>query len=121
LTTDDSAEEPARAKARRDAIAALVVVGALTAIAVGRPLLRRLAAHPSRDTCRALLDQHAALVARQATPEKPHRPGEPKLATPKPVPDADPAVSACARELTVAEAECAARAGDADAFERCLP
>jgi hypothetical protein len=106
---------------RRDVIATLVVLVALAAIAIGRPLARWLSTHPSREACRELLDRHAGLVAAQATPEGPPRPGERKPAAPKPVSDADPAVGECARALTLAEADCAARANDADAFERCLP
>ncbi len=121
MIREEDQDEAARTKRRRDAIAALVVVGALAAIAVGRPLFRKLSAHPSRDRCRELLDRHAALVARQAGPEPSRRPDERKPPPPKPVTDAEPAVGQCAGELTLAEADCAERAGDADAFERCLP
>jgi hypothetical protein len=107
--------------ARRDAIASLVILGALAAIAVGRPVARRLAAHPSPDACRTLLDRHAELVAQAAAPEPPKRPSDPKRAPRAPVSPDDPAVARCARLFTLAEADCAARAGDADAFERCLP
>lgn len=121
MSSDESREDEARTTRRRDAIATLVVVGALAAIAIGRPIVRRLSTHPSRETCRELLDRHARLAAAQAWPEAPRRPGEPKPPTPKPVSDADPAVGQCAHELTLTEADCAARANDADAFERCLP
>ena len=112
---------PVDRAARYDRIAVFVLVGALAGIAIGFPLWRRVASHPSRESCRELYERHAELVARAAVPERPRRPADAKPPPTKPVRADDPAVARCASEVTLAEAACAASAGDADAFERCLP
>ena len=107
--------------ARRDRLVTLIIVGALAAIAVGRPLGRRLAAHPSPERCRELLDRYTNLVAEQAAPPEAFAKGEKHPPPPKPVAENDPEIARCARTLTLAEADCAAQATNPDAFERCVP
>jgi hypothetical protein len=115
-------EAPAIAtKTRRDFRATLIIVSALILIAVGRPVVRKLSAHPSRGECRELIDKYALLVAEQAAPPEPVAKTEKRPQPPKPVSEADPEIARCASELTVAEADCAARATNPDAFERCVP
>ena len=115
---DAVTDEVARRASRRDLTATLVVIGALLVIAVGRPIARRVATHPSRDACRALVDHKTDLLAQGQLPRRPgeHRQAEPPRAT-----EDDPSVWRCAHELTLAEADCASKAGDEGAFERCLP
>lgn len=105
-----SSKPPAKAiHARREVVATLAIVGALVALAIGRPVWRRLARHPSRERCAAMLDRYASQVARAYE----RAPG------PRPVGAID--VARCTRELTDDEVECALRAGYADELERCLP
>jgi hypothetical protein len=102
-------EPDARLHARREVIATVVIVGALVALAIGRPVARRLARHPSRERCAAMLDRYAGQVARAYE------------RAPGPAPVAAVDVGRCTRELTDDEVECALHASYADAIERCLP
>jgi len=107
---DEAARGPA---ARREVIATLAIVGLFAALALGRPLWRRLARHPTPERCAAMLDRYAEQQAR-AYERAPARPGATRKRD-----AAD--VMRCARELTDDEVECALEAGNADALERCLP
>jgi len=99
------------AGSRRDVLATLAIVGAFAALAAGRPLVRRLARHPTPERCAAMLERYAEQEAR-ARSRVPTRAGVPLDA---------PDVTRCTRELTDAEVECALKAGWADELERCLP
>jgi hypothetical protein len=97
--------------ARRDVMATVAIVGAVAALAAGRPLARRLAQHPTRERCAAMLDRYAEQEARSRSrgPSGSHVDLE----------AAD--VTRCVRELTDAEVTCALAAGYVDELERCLP
>jgi hypothetical protein len=96
---------------RRDFLASLAILGAVTALVAGRPLARRLARHPTRERCAQMLDRYAAQEARQRDRAAP----EARVSL-----DA-PEVARCARDLTDEEVECALKSGYADELERCLP
>lgn len=102
---------PRRGATPAEVIATLAIVGAFAAIAIARPVIRRLSPHPPKERCAAMLDRYAEHQARAAN----RIPASPRLS-----PDA-PEAARCARELTVDEVECAMRANDADQLERCLP
>jgi hypothetical protein len=114
-----SADEPsdlrrgsASSSRRLEALATLAIVGGLLGVVAARPLLRRLARHPSREQCAAMLDRYAEQEARAAAPSRP----------PPPRPPSDQALTErCTRELTAEEVDCAMKASNVDEIERCLP
>jgi hypothetical protein len=96
---------------RREILGTLAIVGFFALLAVGRPIARRLAQHPTRERCAAMLDRYAEQEARSRSraPSGTHV-------------DLDaPDVGRCVRELTDAEVGCALAAGYVDELERCLP
>jgi hypothetical protein len=97
--------------ARRDLLASLAILGAAFAFALGRPVARRLARHPTRERCAAMLDRYAEheARARSRAPQAAHIALE------------APEVARCTQDLTDEEVECALRSGYADELERCLP
>lgn len=96
---------------RRDVLATLAIVGAGAALVAGRPIVRRLARHPTPERCAAMLERYAEQEARA-------RSRTPVAAR---VPLDAPEVARCARELTDDEIACALKSGYADELERCLP
>jgi hypothetical protein len=97
---------------RREILATLAIVGGLLGVVAGRPLLRRLARHPSEAQCAAMLDHYAEQAARAKAPSRPP-PARPPL---------DQALAErCAHELTALEVDCAMKANTIDEIERCLP
>jgi len=99
----------------------LIIVGICVALVVSKPILRKLAEHPSSEACAALLDRYVEHVVHAIDP----KPAAGELATRKAqardLAAEDPAFARCPSYLTREEAECAMRAGNADEFERCLP
>jgi len=96
---------------RREVWATLAIVGAFAALAAGRPLVRRLAHHPTPERCAAMLERYAEQQARARE----------RLPVARHVPLDAPEVSRCTQDLTDAEVECALKSGWADELERCLP
>jgi hypothetical protein len=104
---------------RIEALATLVIVGAFLAAVAARPLLRRLAAHPTREQCAQMLDRYAEEEARAADPKRAEKGGSLDDAPARSI-DA-PTLDRCTRDLTAEEITCALRSGGADELERCLP
>lgn len=102
---------------RREALATLLIIGAISAAAIGRPIARKLARHPSRERCAAMLDRYAEQTARAYE----RAPTPRASAAPEAPPSRLADVARCTRELTDDEVECALKAGYADELERCLP
>ncbi len=102
---------PLTPSTRRDAAATLAIVGAFVALAVGRPIARRLARHPTAERCVTLLERWSEQEARARE----------RVPTHAPISMASPDVARCAAELTDDEVECALHAGYVDEIERCLP
>jgi hypothetical protein len=102
---------PLTGAARRDALATLAIVGAIGALAVGRPLARRLARHPTPERCASMLARWSEQEARSRE----------RVPVPASVSLASPDVARCTSDLTDAEVECALHAGYVDEIERCLP
>jgi hypothetical protein len=98
-------------RARREVLATLAIVALFALIVAGRPLVRRLARHPTPERCAAMLERYAEQEARARS----RAPVSTRL--PLDAPD----VRRCTRDLTDAEVECALKAGYADELERCLP
>lgn len=103
---------------RIDALATLLILGAFVAAAASRPLLRRLAAHPSRDQCARMLDRYAEEEARAADPKRADKGGSLDDAPSRSIEAAT--LDRCTRDLTAEEVTCALRSGGADELERCL-
>ena len=111
-----SAEPPATPQraTRSDVIATLVIIVATLALVAARPVTRKLARHPTREQCAAMLDLYAEQQARAANLTPPTDASERAGAAP-------PEIDRCMRDLTAEEVECALRATYVDAIERCLP
>jgi hypothetical protein len=92
-------------------LATLAIVGVFVVLAVGRPVARRLARHPTPERCAAMLERWAEQQARSYN----------RRYAPSPVPLGAPDVERCTSDLTDAEVECALKAGFVDELERCLP
>jgi hypothetical protein len=112
-----SSEAPAPGR-RNEVLATLAIVGALVAAVASRPLLHRIAAHPSRDQCVKMLDRYAEEEARAADPARGEKgrsldeaPGRSIAAT---------TLDRCTHDLTEEEVTCALRSNGADELERCL-
>ena len=103
---------------RNEALATLAIVGALVAAVAARPLLHRLAAHPSRDQCVKMLDRYAEEEARAADPARGEK-GPPLDEAPART-IASTTLDHCTHDLTEAEVACALRSNGADELERCL-
>ena len=106
---------------RGEVLATLAIVGGLAVVIVSGPLYRRLSAHPSTDTCTALLDRYVEHVVRAAEPDIPAGELATRKARARDISASDAMFARCTTALTQREAECALRAGNADEFERCLP
>lgn len=116
---------------RADIAATLVILGATVLVIGGRAALRKLSSHPSSEQCAQLLDRYVEHIAFAVDP----KPASSALTERRtlaravaegkgPIADADmrkAAFAECTTELTRDEAECAMKAENADAFERCLP
>ena len=108
---------------RAEVIATLSLLALAVAIVAGRAVLRRTAAHPTRDECDALLDRYVEhLVAAEGGPlPVPPQVLADRRARARAKAAADPEFARCPTALTREEATCALRANGADEFERCLP
>jgi hypothetical protein len=102
--------EAARAR-RREVTATLAIVGFFAALAVGNPIARRLARHPTPERCAAMIDRWSEQEARSRS----------RLPTPPHLALDAPDVQHCVSDLTDREVECALSAGYVDELERCLP
>ena len=103
---------------RNEVLATLAIVGALVAAVAARPLLHRMAAHPTRDQCVKMLDRYAEEEARAADPARGEKgqsldeaPGRTLAAT---------TIDRCTHDLTAEEVTCALRSNGADELERCI-
>lgn len=112
-----SGEIPAPGR-RSEVLATLAIVGALVAAVASRPLLHRLASHPSRDQCVKMLDRYAEEEARAANPARGEK-GPPLDEAPART-IAATTLDRCTHDLTEDEVACALRSNGADELERCL-
>ena len=103
---------------RHEVLATLVIVGALVAAVAARPLLRRMAAHPTREECVTMLDRYAEEEARAADPAR----GEkgPSLDESAARTIASTTLDRCTHDLTREEVTCALHSNGADELERCI-
>lgn len=106
---------------RYELFATVILVGIGLLFVAGRPLVRRLSAHPSPEACEALLERYVEHVVHAIEP-KPLA-GELSLrkTEARAIAAENHAFASCSSFLTLAEVECAMRAGNADELERCLP
>jgi hypothetical protein len=95
---------------RREVAATVAIVGFFAALALGRPIARRLAQHPTPERCAAMLERWSEQEARSRS----RQPSPVHVAV-----DA-PDVRRCTADLTDAEVDCALKAGYVDELERCL-
>lgn len=104
---------------RNEVLATLVILGALVAAVASRPLLRRVAARPTRDQCVKMLDRYAEEQVRAADPAR----GEkgPSLDEAPTRTIAATTLDRCVHDLTQEEVTCALHSNGADELERCLP
>src|SRR5262245_4998785 len=116
---DSASPAPRVATIRGETIAALAIVGIAIVFAVGRPLRRRLAAHPSAAECAALLDRYVDHLAHAADPHVPAATVAEAQETARAKAATEPDFARCTTTLTREEADCAMRANGADEFERC--
>jgi hypothetical protein len=103
---------------RNEVLATLAIVGALVAAVAARPLLHRVAAHPTRDQCVKMLDRYAEEEARAADPTRGEK-GQPLDEAPART-IASTTLDHCTHDLTEDEVACALRSNGADELERCL-
>ena len=103
---------------RLEVLATLAIVGAFLAAVAARPILRRMAAHPSREQCARMLDRYAEEEARAADPARGEKGGSLDGAPARTI--AASTLDRCTRDLTEEEVACALRSNGADELERCL-
>jgi hypothetical protein len=96
---------------RREVAATVAIVGLFAALAIGRPIVRRLVRHPTPERCAAMLERWSEQEARSRN----------RQPTPARVALDAPDVRRCTTDLTDADVECALKAGNVDELERCLP
>jgi hypothetical protein len=103
-------EGEAARRSRREVAATVAIVGFFAALAVGRPIARRFAKHPTPERCVAMLERWSEQEARSRN----------RQPTPAHVAVDAPDVRRCTDDLTEAEVDCALKAGHVDELERCL-
>ncbi len=103
---------------RVEVLATLAIVGALLLAVAARPVLRRLAAHPSREQCAKMLDRYAEEEARAADPARAEKGRSLDAAPARTI--AAATLDRCTHDLTEEEVACALRSNGADELERCL-
>ena len=103
---------------RTEVLATLAIVGAFLAAVAARPILRRMAAHPSREQCGKMLDRYAEEEARAADPSRGEKGGSLDSAPARTI--AAATLDRCTHDLTEEEVACALRSNGADELERCL-
>jgi hypothetical protein len=113
-------EEPALATHTIDALAVVLVVGAVVGAALWGGAQRRLAAPPTRDRCLGLLERHVELDGRARRPTiraeavaAHQRAIAPRL-------EATRYVAECQLQLSASAVDCALGAPNVDELERCL-
>ena len=117
--SDPPAPEVGASLSRRvEVVATLVIVGAFVAAVIARPVLRRLATHPSREQCGKMLDRYAEEEARAADSVRAEKGRSLDEAPASSVSAA--MLDRCTRDLTQEEVACALRSNGADELERCL-
>ncbi len=116
-TSGPAKEAPAPGH-RNEVLATLAIVGALVAAVASRPLLHRLAPHPSRDQCVQMLDRYAEEQARAADPARGEKGRSLDEAPARTI--ASTTLDRCTHDLTAEEVACAVRSNGADELERCL-
>lgn len=106
--------------ARRDALATLVLVGAIFGTIIGFAIVPSLRAHPSEVECRALLSHYGEVSVRalgdELSPEERSRAQAMLVAMAL----SEQNVERCKNLLSTKAAACAAEAATADAVEQCL-
>jgi hypothetical protein len=115
----DPEPTPPSSGARREVLATLAIVGGLLGVVAARPLVRRLARHPSQEQCAAMLDRYAEQQALAAAPSPQASSSAPRSQDPSAHQVLE--VVRCTRELTALEVDCAMKSNNADELERCLP
>ncbi len=103
---------------RLEVLATLAIVGAFVAAVAARPVLRRLAPHPSREQCGRMLDRYAEEEARAADPVRAEKGRSLDEAPSSSI--AAATLERCTHDLTQEEVACALRSNGADELERCL-
>lgn len=103
---------------RIEVVATLTIVGLFVAAVAARPILHRLARHPSRDQCGKMLDRYAEQEARAADPVRAEK--GPSLDDAPARTIAAGTLERCTHDLTEEEVTCALRSNGADELERCL-
>lgn len=106
---------------RADVVTTLVIVLLAVGFVVSKPIRRKLSAHPSQETCDALLDRYVEHIVFAIDPKPSAAELTSRKAQARTLSSSDPAFARCSTYLTRAEAECAMGAHNADEFERCLP
>ncbi|MRG95236.1 hypothetical protein [Polyangium spumosum] len=106
---------------RVEVVTTLVIVLLVVGFVASKPLRRALAAHPSPETCAALLDRYVEHVVHAIDAKPPAAELAARKAQARSIAGGDRKFARCPTYLTADEAECAMRAGNADEFERCLP
>lgn len=104
---------------RNEVLATLAIVGALVAAVASRPLLRRLASRPTRESCVKMLDRYAEEQARAADPARGEKGPSLDEAPARTIPGTT--LDRCVHDLTAEEVTCALHSNNADELERCLP
>ncbi|MEO5731585.1 MAG: hypothetical protein ABI134_20465, partial [Byssovorax sp.] len=97
---------------RFEVLATLAIVGAFLVAVAARPLLRRMAAHPSREQCGKMLDRYAEAEARAANPSREEKGGSLDSAPARTI--AAATLDRCTHDLTEEEVACALRSNGAD-------
>jgi hypothetical protein len=103
---------------RIEVLATLVIVGAFLGVAAARPVLRRMAPHPSREQCGKMLDRYAEEEARAVDPARGEKGRSLDEAPARSI--AASTLDRCTHDLTDEEVTCALRSNGADELERCL-
>ncbi|MDI1446523.1 hypothetical protein [Polyangium sp. 6x1] len=106
---------------RAEVIATVVIVLLVVGFVLSKPIRRSLAAHPTPDTCAALLDRYVEHIVHAIDEKPPASELVARKTQARTIASTDPKFARCPVYLTVDEAECAMRANNADEFERCLP
>lgn len=109
---------PGVSGARADLFGALAIIVGTAGLVLGPGLAARLSAHPSAAECDALLTRYVELKERAVSEKVDPKSYAAALASAQSL--AGPTFVACTSEVTLDEADCARKAGNADELERCL-
>ena len=115
-----AAAAPVSESLRHELVASVLVVVALIAVAVFKPIRRALAPSPTEQQCAALVERYLEHAARAMHPDVDEVGIERARAESRGDPMRLADVTSCQQDLTAAQVECGLRSPNVDELERCM-